>query len=181
MSAAAPPTTLMVDPDVEMTLDPDLEDDPQPTFIFMVINSLPASDGPASPPIFRDALGPADAPLPDSPASPDPYGDEGSSDAESVASDSSMASTIIWSPRRNRQDPRWWMDSGMSEADEADSSDDTDEEDEGRLVMDLSPRSPSPPPEEQDDDDDEDERSYYLGLYQSSLQQYIDLLVPRQP
>ena len=166
----------MVDTDVEMTLEADLEDDPQPLFIFMVINSLPA-DGPASPPIFRDALGPADAPLPDSPASPDPYGDEGSSDAESVASDSSMASTIIWNP----QDPRCWIDSGMSEADEADSSDDTDEEDEGRLVMDLSPRSPSPPPEEQDDNDDEDERSYYLGLYQSSLQQYIDLLVPRQP
>ena len=69
----------------------------------------------------------------------------------------------------------------MSEADEADSSDDSDEEDEGRLVMDLSPRSPSPPPPEEDDDDDKEERSYYLGLYQSSLQQCIDLLVPRQP
>ena len=88
----------MVDTDVEMTLEADLEDDPQPIFIFMVINSLAASDGPAAPPIFRDALGPADAPLPDSPASPDPYGDEGSSDAESVASDSSMALTIIWNP-----------------------------------------------------------------------------------
>ena len=173
MSSAAAPPTLMVDTDVEMILEADLEEDPQPQFIFMVINSL-AGGGPASPPIFRDALGP----LPDSPASPDPYGDEGSnSDAESVASDSSMASTIIWNP----QDPRCWIDSGMSEADEADSSDDSDEEDEGRLVMDLSPRSPSPPPPEEDDDDDEEERSYYLGLYQSSLQQYIDLLVPRQP
>ena len=177
----------MVDDDVEMVLEAELHEDPQPEFIFMLINSL-AEGGPASlrPPIFREALGPREdvVPefpeeedvLPDSPASPDPYGDEGSdSDAES---DVSMASTIIWYPDH----PRALIDSGMSEADEAEPSD--DEEDEGRLVMDLdSPRSPSPPPPSNDEEDDEDERSYYLGLYQSSLQQYISLLLqlPRQP
>ena len=90
-----------------------------------------------------------------------------------------MASTIPWSPRRyHAEGPRWWADSGISEADEADDTD----EDEGWLVIDLdSPRSPSPPPEEDDNEDEEEERSYYLGLYQSSLQQYIDILVPRQP
>ena len=85
MSAAAP--SLLFDMDVEMTLDPQLEEEQQPVFIYMVINSLAASgDGPASPPIFREDLGPApahDHHLPESPASPDPYGDEGSSDAES--------------------------------------------------------------------------------------------------
>ena len=190
MASAAAPPTLMVDDDVEMVLEADLEEDQQPQFIYMVINSL-AEGGPASlrPPIFREALGPredvvADVPdvpedvVPDSPASPDPFGDEGSnSDAES---DISMASTIVWYPGH----PRSLIDSGMSddEADEAQSSD--DEEDEGRLVIDLdSPRSPSPPPPSDDEEDDEDERSYYLGLYQSSLQQYIGLLLqsPRQP
>ena len=177
MASAAAPPTLMVDTDVEMVLEADLEEDPQPQFIFMVINSL-AEGGPASlvPPIFREALGPRDALVPDSPASPDPYGDEGSdSDAES---DCSMASTIIWNPN----DPRCWNDSGMSEADEAEPSD--DEEDEGRLVMDLdSPRSPSPPPPSDDEENDEDERSYYRALCQSSLQQYIGLLLqsPCQP
>ena len=192
MATAAAPPTMMVDDDVEMVLEAELNEDPQPEFIFMLINSL-AEGGPASlrPPIFREALGPRedvvpdvpDVPeeeeedvVPDSPASPDPFGDEGSdSDAES---DVSMASTIVWYPGH----PRALIDSGMSEADEAESSD--DEEDEGRLVMDLdSPRSPSPPPPSDDEEDDEDERSYYLALYQSSLQQYIGLLLqsPRQP
>ena len=167
----------MVDNDVEMVLEADIQEDPQPEFIYMVINSL-AEGGPASlrPPIFREALGPREDVVPDSPASPDPYGDEGSdSDAESECS---LASTIIFDPN----EPRFWIDSGMSEADEAEPSD--DEEDEGRLVIDLdSPRSLSPPPPSDDEEDDEDERSNYLALYQSSLQQYIGLLLqsPHQP
>ena len=84
-----------------------------------------------------------------------------------------MASTIPFSPGRYHADPRWWEDSGMSEAD--------NEDDDGRLVIDESPRSPSPQPEEDDDDDEEAERTYYLAYYQRSLAEYINLLLPREP
>ena len=80
--------------EVEVTLDPQLEQDLQPEFIYFVINSLAAAvDGhPAPPPVFRDELGPAPPAEEEevhhqeleSPDSSDPYADEWeSSDAES--------------------------------------------------------------------------------------------------
>ena len=159
--------------EVEVTLDPQLEEEMQPEFIYFVINSLAAAvDGhPAPPPVFRDELGPAPPEeevqhhhQDDSPASPDPYADEWeSSDAES---DSSLASTIIWCGH----------DSGVPTDDEGAYV--TSDDEEGRLVMDLdSPRSPSPtPPEEQETEED---RAYHLALYQSSLNAYLNILAPR--
>ena len=173
MSAAL----IFMEEEVELTLDPQLEGEMQPEFIYLLINSLAAAaDGqPAPPPVFRDELGPAPPEeevqhhhhhhQDDSPASPDPYADEWeSSDAES---DSSLASTIIWCGH----------DSGVPTDDEEAYV--TSDDDEGRLVIDLdSPRSPSPtPPEEQENEDD---RAYYLALYQSSLNAYANILAPRQ-
>ena len=153
MFSALPPTYSSSGPleediqdngDICLLVDHHLQDVAQEEMVVLVINTLAASDGTA-PPQFRDDLGPppaagdADGDAEDSPASPDPYGDEGTSDAESSSSQDSMASTIPFSPGRHEVDPFWWEDSGMSEAD------DDNNEDEGRLVIDEnSPRSPSP-------------------------------------
>ena len=159
-----------LDMDVQVTLDPQLEDELHPEFIYFVINSLAAAvDGhPAPPPVFRDELGPAPPHqhhhLDDSPASPDPYADEcDSSDAES---DSSLASTIIWCGH----------DSGSPTDDEGAYV--TSDDEEGRLVIDLdSPRSPSPTPPE--DMETEEDRRHHHALYQSSLNANLNILAPR--
>ena len=168
--------------DVEVVLDHPIGDDCHDQYVYLWIQSLHSSDGSAAP-SFRDELGPAPppttvdaaaAPPPppaSSPASPDPYGDEGSISYD----DDSLPSTIAYlSPSRYEDEPPWWMDSGMSEA---------DDDDDGRLVIDESPMSPVPASLEtdQDDTDEEEERSYYLQYYQRSLEDYRTILLPSQP
>ena len=164
-----------LDMEVEVTLDPQLEHELQPEFIYFVINSLAAAvDGhPAPPPVFRDELGPAPPAQEEdvhheeleSPDSPDPYADEcDSSDAES---DSSLASTIIWCGH----------DSGSPTDDEGAYV--TSDDEEGRLVIDLdSPRSPSPTPPE--DMETEEDRRHHHALYQPSVNANHNILAPRR-
>ena len=128
----------------------------------MWIQSLASSEG-SAPPSFRDSLGPAPPPptedfntaapaSPDfSPASPDPYGDEDSSD-ESLISVASI-------------DPLRWEEEEMS----------VDEEEE-MVYADAdfeSPRSPSPEPLPFDE-----YLGYYLTYYQWTLRL---VNFPREP
>ena len=169
--------------DVELVLDHPIADDCHEQFVYLWIQSLHSSDGTAAP-SFRDELGQAPAPPTtdaaaapppppaSSPASPDPYGDEGCIPYDE---DDSLPSTIPYMGRSNDgYESPWWMDSGMSEA---------DDDDDGRLVIDESPMSPVPASHktDQDDTDDEEERSYYLQYYQRSLEDYRTILLPSQP
>ena len=136
--------------EVEVILDYPVEEN-QEQFVYLWIQSLAASDGTATP-SFRDSLGPVPPPpsedfttsapaSPDfSPASPDPYGDEDSSD-ESLISVASI-------------DPLRWEEEEMSTGEDMDTANaDWD-----------SPRSPIPEPLPYDE-----ALGYYLTYYQWSL------------